>query len=182
MPGTWHILSKCYLQLFFTYFVVKWLDFIARDRCVFIEKKLDLTDTLVPLCLSSSGTGKKEAPNILENKGKYPQVYQLFTGSLLKTSYLNTFNSQSIISGSISKLQIIDTTCQSLRDCLDLHRAWSNWKPCSQPSSSCSSSHTIFLLFVREVRFLFIGFTFGKTTPKDCTYTSPEWTESWQYS
>lgn len=103
--------------------MVKWLDFIARDRCVFIEKKLDLADTLVPLCLSSSGTGEKEAPNILENKGKSPQEYQLFTGYLLKTSYLNAFNSQSIISGNISKLQIIDTMHQSLRDCLDLHRA-----------------------------------------------------------
>lgn len=72
--------------------MVKWLDFIARDRCVFIEKKGELADTLASLCLSSSGTGEKEVPNILENKGKSPQVYQLFTGSLLKTSYLNAFS------------------------------------------------------------------------------------------
>lgn len=30
-------------------YVDKWLDSIAGDGCVFIEKKLELADTLVPL-------------------------------------------------------------------------------------------------------------------------------------
>lgn len=56
--------------MFLIYYVDKRLGFITGVACVFIERKVELADTSIPLCLSSGGTGEKDTPNVLGIEGQ----------------------------------------------------------------------------------------------------------------